>query len=570
MLSPHGASQVGADALLSHLVMGFIERRVAPQTIADVVLSQLVDDSEAAEKLKPSTWNGIVEACVSAPSVGGVFDIVMQAARRPDFPLFLSATATLGGLAAILSQPMELLERIQVEQGPSVLAIEALARKAADLLVRESQHESRAVRMRLINALKSTPAVVTGLSLSCPSLLIVRQLLLRLPSRAPETNTTAGFPSIAALLAAISKTPDHVLVHHTASDYAVGRDGSLPLQRPQASDDLCDAIANPGQPMSPFQVSFAVEWLLLGSLKAALGHAQKSMVLAQALRDLFAKTGPRLDVLKGVVRAFQKDLSLSMAGAAGGGHDPKPLVSGPGPGLHGRMSLATEAGAIFFGALSSCASNLWQNLAADFVPWALQLPCHPPESRLVTREQLEWLRVLDQKEWLEGLGAPPSWVVLEASRTAADVFQLAPGQWLQYYAAAFLDVLHRECLGSDFVLAKVHFDFVEFLIRTVRKKAPIFASEVDTLVALQILGRAHESEQNQIKLAVARLRLVTAQPGRDRESAQATLMLLTDPQAVERLGPHPLARALSLFARTAHRCGAKGKRDLDRRQFLTS
>jgi hypothetical protein len=551
-------ASVGADALLSHLVMGFIERRVSPQTIADVMMEQCRDDSQAAATLNAATLNGVVEAITSATAVQGLLEILIKAGARLDFPHVLTPTATVGSLAALLAQPIALLERSNQDGDAVWHVLEGLGRRTADIVARDPQGQTRAARMRLINALKSAPAVINKLAGFCPSLLILRQLLLRSAPQDREGSDVGSFPSVGALFIALSNTPDHVLVHHMVSDYHVGTLHQSPLDKLGFLGDLCAALNDQVKPFSAYQSAFVVEWLFFGTLRLAMGHPTSMRQLTEAVSQLFAQTAVRTDVLKGVTRSFQRDLSLALSDA--------PIHGGPMGQL--RLKLTDDGADVLFGALAGQQTALWNRLAVEFIPWALQLSCHPAESRLVTRERLEWLRVLEQRDWLEGLGAPPRWVVSDASKTAALIFQMAPGSWLQHHAAPFVDKLHQESLGHDFVLAKAHADFVEFLIRTVRKKAPIFASEVDTLIALQILGRAHESEQNQIRLAVARLRMMVSQASADQEGAQMSLSLLSNPQAVERLGPHPLARALCLFGRTAQRVFEKCKKNVEQRQFL--
>ena len=551
------SGQVGADTLLSHLVMGFIERRVAPQTIADVLLAQLSENGAVPEELKPATWNGVVEALAASQPVTGLFDILLFAAKRSDFPFFLSSSATIGGLASLLASPIHLAERCQSGDQHMPKLLEALARRAADIVAREPQSQTRGARMRLINGLKSSSTLINSLSSLSPSLMILRQLLLRAPVGSAEPSTGSGFPSLGALLAAVANTPDHVLVHHNAADYSV-RNWTRSDFPESAVDDICGAIEDQARPLSSFQTAFVIEWLFTGAVASGFTLASSTGSIGRALRQVIGRLGLRLDVLKGVVRALQRDISIAV------GRLPVNSTSDD------KLKMAQYAASLLFGALLAAKKPRWPQLAVEFVPWVLHLPCSPAESRIVTREQLEWLRVLDVQEWLEGLSAPPAWITADASQTAALVFHLAPGQWLQHHAGGFIEVLHQETLGADFVMTKAHFDCVDYLIRTARKKAPIFASEIDTLIALQVLGRAQEGEQNQIKLAVARLRMLSAQDGAPRSAAQASLGLLTNPQAVERLGPNPLARALSIFSSTAQAVQAKGVRDFEKRQFLSS
>lgn len=108
-------------------------------------------------------------------------------------------------------------------------------------------------------------------------------------------------------------------------------------------------------------------------------------------------------------------------------------------------------------------------------------------------------------------------------------------------------------------------DFVEFLIRQLRKKSPLFASQVETLICLTILGRARANEQNQMKLSVTRLRLQESVGTQQKEQTREILNLLTQPQTVELLGPNPIARALHLLSRTCRHVEVLSKRENQRK-----
>ena len=443
--------------------------------------------------------------------------------------------------------------------------LDQLALRSTVVLAKSNPNALKLGKMRLVNAVKSASVLIAALAQYCPQLVILRQALLKPVAAGISQNSKGELADVPAVLANIRSLPDSVLVHKTPRDYKTSAENAgvlnklrhleiviaaLASSNGQESQDLGRVVGSLGE-WTPFKRSFIVEWLLSGCLREVLLHKGERRLLAESLQLLFSRTNMHLDVLKGAARALQKDLCGIVL--------PDQLEHQPAgtnmPSAAARTEYLQVASSLFFAALydplrPDSSVTLSEQLAAEFVPWALQLPCDPPDCRIVTRAQLTWLRIMETREWVEGLSQPPQWIFEKANQNAALVFQIAPGHWLQAHASCFVDALWQEALHSEFLAGTVHLDYVEFLIRSMRKKSPLFASEVELLICLHLIGRAQSSEQAQIKLAHTRLKM-TEQPDRPLSAeARATLEVLEDGQEKLALGPNPLARALALLSRT--------------------
>lgn len=563
-----------ADALLSHLVMGFVERRVAPQTISDIILAQVNESGAAPEDFQAATLNGVLESIAGSNAVSGLQEIVALLARRPDFPEFLSPVSAVAALAALLTQPLRGIQPGDGRFEHFCHILDQLALRATVSLAKSNPNAVKVAKMRLVNAFKSAAGLVTALAQYCPQLIILRQALLKPVGPAPQFSR-GELADVPAVLAAIRALPDSVLVHKTPSDFRTAVEAGETLSKLRHLDIVVAALspaagsdtqsrsrsATTLEEWTPFKRSFVVEWLLSGCLREVVLSAASRSLLGDALRGLLSRTNMHLDVLKGCLRALQKDLCGIVL--------PEALAHQP---VRSNMPSSTErntylqlASSLFFGALydpqqASGSANVWDRLATDFLPWAMQLPCDPPECRIVTRLQMSWLRIMETREWVEGLSQPPQWIFEKANQNAALIFQIAPGHWLQAHAAFFVDVLWQESLHSEFQPGNAHRDYVEYLIRCMRKKSPLFASEVELLICLHSLGRAQPSEQAQIALAHTRLKM-TDQPLRPlSDEARTTLEVLEDGQQKAALGPHPVAQALALLLRACRNVESKSAR----------
>jgi hypothetical protein len=564
-----------ADALLSHLVMGFIERRVAPQTISDIILAQVNESGVEPEDFQAATLNGVLESIAGSNAASGLQEIIVFLAKRRDFPEFLSPASVLASLSALLTHPLRGIQPGDGRFEQFCQILDQLALRSTVVLAKSNPNALKLGKMRLVNAVKSASGLIAALAQYCPQLVILRQVLLKPVATGVPQVSKGDLADVPAVLATIRTLPDSVLVHKTPRDYKTGAETAGVLNKLRhleiviaalvpnvgsESQDLSRAVSALGE-WTPFKRSFVVEWLLSGCLREVLLNKGDRSLLAESLRVLFSRTNMHLDVLKGAARAFQKDLCGIVL--------PDHLEHQPAgtniPSAALRNEYLQVAATLFFAALydsqrSDSAVTLSEQLAAEFVPWALQLPCDPPECRIVTRAQLTWLRIVETREWVEGLSQPPKWIFEKANQNAALIFQIAPGHWLQANASYFVDALWQESLHSEFQVSPAHHDYVEFLIRSMRKKSPLFASEVELLICLHLLGRAQSSEQAQIKLAHTRLKM-TEQPDRPLSAeARATLEVLEDGEEKLALGPNPLARALALLSRTCWNVEAKAAR----------
>jgi hypothetical protein len=244
-------------------------------------------------------------------------------------------------------------------------------------------------------------------------------------------------------------------------------------------------------------------------------------------------------IIKGLVRSLQRDYSQVQVEFQN--QTAAPSVNNKA------MALVNQ---FFINMLPAIEQNQ-QVYARQFTPWALQLPVHPAETRIVTRAQWQWLRTLTSQKWEEDLREPPNWIVSNSSRFAAHIFLMAPNFWLHDYAIQLLEKLYVESLTPQFQVSKHHVEYVEFLVRALRKKSPFFASRPETLAALKALGVASPHEEQLLQLALTRAK-INSRSGADAAREHEFLIELASQGAQsEHYGQNPISRTLNLMMRAA-------------------
>jgi len=103
-----------------------------------------------------------------------------------------------------------------------------------------------------------------------------------------------------------------------------------------------------------------------------------------------------------------------------------------------------------------------------------------------------------------------------------------------------IDRLHAEATAPSFVLARHHFDYVEYLVRTLRKKSPAAACRPETLYALKLLSRLQPHEEQQLQLAETRARMAR----RRTPETDLFLEIIGGTVSAETRGGNAIARAL--------------------------
>ncbi|MCA2959856.1 MAG: hypothetical protein IOD12_06350 [Silvanigrellales bacterium] len=535
-----------SEVLLSQLLLSFVERRVNPQTIADVVRAQIHEAKISPNALSCATRNGILEVLTTnvatSLSSADCLDIVLWTARHTDFPVGLSARACIGSLSLLLRRAGSHLA--SSENGARREFLRVVEGVAQGLLVHLQGNLDPHERLRAINVFKGADAHAARLCAALPALGEARDACLRGMHAATKQGALGGLqgrsaqgvhgglaPTPQDILATIVGESDHVLALKGTSHYRLPLAAQKEAWRMRNVNTLLTLLSDPG--LSEFQIGFLVEWFFDGAARDAALDETRAHAYKQGLQDLFAQQSQTPAAVKGLLRAVQRDLSLVALDHA------SPCTEAPA------YQRALTKASWVLPHLLTLAERDGPSFARDIAQWALQLPVAPAESRLFTRAHWQWIRVLATREWEEDLRAPPPWVQASADAHGAQIFSMAPHSWLHAHGYLIVERLHAEALSSRFVLGRHHYDYVEFLVRTLRKKSPAFASRPETLIALKLLKRLQVHEEHQLQLAETRARMST------RRSAdnEFFLDLVSGAQRVETLASTPVARALAILCK---------------------
>lgn len=531
------------EQVVSTLLMSFVERKVSPQTIADVVRAQVTENGILADSLNAATCNGIIEVVTSASSVGDCADLLFFISQHPKFPSALSPRAALGGLSYLLRRVQVYLNHTDVLLRRQYLhTTEGFALQVLKLLEQETTEVNHADRLRLINVLKTNDPALARLFSASDQLHKLKEHLL-----SPIHRITTALGN-AATLAGKAVPPDHVIQEiSTTADHTLALKGVAAFKLSSQfgghlwklhNADACLGFLNDGA-MSSFQLSFFTEWFFDGLFREAVLNPSAEQGVLQLMRRVLSEKSGDMSVIKGLVRSLQRDFSLVQV-------EFQNQTAAP--------SVSNKANAIvnqFFLSLLPAIEQHQQLYARQFTPWALQLPVHPAETRIISRAQWQWLRTLTTQKWEEDLREPPNWIVTNASRFAAHIFLMAPNFWLHDYAIQLFEKLYVESLTPHFQTSKHHLEYVEFLVRSLRKKSPFFASRAETLAALKALGVASVHEEQLLQLALTRAK-INARSGVDSAREHEFLLELSAHGVQsDHYGQNPIARTLNLMIRAA-------------------
>lgn len=542
--SAANAAQPTTEQVVSTLLMSFVERKVSPQTIADVVRAQVTENGILADSLNTATCNGIIEVVTTAPSVGDCADLLFFIAGHSQFPSCLSAKGALGGLAYLLRRAQVYLNHSDALLRRQYLnAAEGFASQVYKLVEKDSDEINHADRLRLINVVKTQDPALVRLFSASDQLNKLKELLLAPVSRI--TAALAGVPTSAGgksttpdqIIQEISTTADHTLALKGVSAFKLSSQFGGHLWKLQNAD-ACLAFLDDGA-MSAFQMSFFAEWFFDGLFREAVLNPAAEQGVLQLMRRMLTQKAADMSVVKGLVRSLQRDFSQVQVEFQNQTAAPSVLNK-----AHAMVNQ-------FFLTLLPAVEQNQQVYARQFTPWALQLPVHPAETRIITRSQWQWLRTLTSQKWEEDLREPPAWVITNSSRFAAHIFLMAPNFWLHDYAIQLFEKLYVESLTPQFQTSKHHLEYVEFLVRALRKKSPFFASRPETLAALKALGVASPHEEQLLQLALTRAKINARSGGESMKEHEFLLELSNHGVQSEHYGQNPIARTLNLMIRAA-------------------
>lgn len=531
------------EQVVSTLLMSFVERKVSPQTIADVVRAQVTENGIHANALNAATCNGIIEVVTSASSVSDCTDLLFFIANHQNFPSGLSPKAALGGLGYLLRRGQVYLNHSDALLRRQFLnTTEGFAQQVLKLVQQDSQDVNHADRLRLINVLKANDPALIRLCSASDQLNKLKEHLL-----SPVSRITAALGGAATLsgkavapdqiIQEISTTADHTLALKGVSAFKLSSQFGGHLWKLHNSD-ACLAFLDDGA-MSAFQLSFFTEWFFDGLFREAVLNPAAEQGVMQLMRRVVTQKSGDMSVMKGLVRSLQRDYSQVQVEFQN---------QSTGPSVNNKAALVVNQ---FFLCLMPAVEEHQQTYARQFTPWALQLPVHPAETRIFTRSQWQWLRTLTSQKWEEDLRDPPQWIVTNASRFAAHIFLMAPSFWLHDYAVQLFEKLYVESLTPQFQMSKHHLEYAEFLVRALRKKSPFFASRPETLAALKTLGVANPHEEQLLQLALTRSK-INGRTASDSVREQEFLSeLSTHGTQSDHFGQNPISRSLNLMIRAA-------------------
>ncbi len=487
------------EDLISQLLMGFVERNVAPQTIIDVFKAQVIDGGLSAQVLSVPTVNGLIELLTANHNIQAAVDLLLFLSARPGFPQFLSNRAAFGLVTFSLRVLPGLEERCEALKSQKIVLMldSAIRRVLSPEISAVAGPQDRA---RVVNALKILPDnLKCRLASTMPSVealkrlcvgefsgnMIVSQKKIAMPGASPQD-----------LLKSLLEIPEHTLAQKGVAQFRpMGAEDSISWKTSNLNNFLAELD---NVMLSPFRRGFLTEWFFDGMLRETLCNENFTQTFSMLLKSAVDARPHDESVLKGILRAVQRDLSLTAI-----------ELNYPDSRNTQFVTLLQRASHFHVAALSAAMKNVG-NFSRQFANWALQMPVHPEESRLFTRNTWQWIRVLATKQWEDDLREPPQWVVHQSNRFAATIVNLAPNFWLQDHVHTLIERLHVESLNSLFVVQQHHTDYVEFLCRTLRKKSPTFAARFETLLALRFLGRATAQEEGQLKILETRYRMLDA------------------------------------------------------------
>lgn len=501
----HSANPEAVEQLLSRLLLSFVERRVSPQTIADIVRAQIIENNIAPQNLEPATCSGIIEAIANVRSLKSSLDILAFLSKRIDFPVFLSYSATLAALLEVLGQaprlhtttlPQQMRFFVNLTQSLSVHLLQHI----------HSRTMPPADRSRVLTYLQNIPKETrVWLTNNAAGLANLRDALVSEQLGIPET-VRPHAPLLADpgdVLINILDTPDHTLAKKSASHYrCIPKDkfNSWRLENIETLRDILDDDRH-----SSIAKRFATEWFFNGILRDTLDDENLVTPLQKAFRDVILERNNDMDRLKGVLIALQRDLNIAAT------------ELGIPNSSHPKFTQLMQRGEkILFPNLIGIATEFPQLFARQFAWWAIQMPVTPPDARLFSRTGWRWLRAIATQVWEDELRRPPGWILSEASRFAVPLFRMAPSVWLHEFAPLLLERLLLETNRPAFRVSEQHQNYVEFLIRTLRSKSPLLRGKTEMLILLRFIERANPQEENQLRLLETRYRMLANSRSRGR------------------------------------------------------
>ncbi len=541
------AEQQSTDGIVSHMLMGFVERKISPQTIADVLRAQIFESHVPSHSLNTATCNGILEAVTQANSTEDCSDLVFFLATHPEFPLFLSFKAATGSLRVLLRY---LQKNIQNEQTNAIKVdqlIEHISEKVLSFF-HERKQVSTEDKANLTVLIKTTNPTLAKLMRNSPHFQQLRFMLMSPTDYTHETTLATVRPEPLEMVNIILKSADDHLLRNGTTYYKTNTAPNGTSGRIKHLKTVLDLFKL--NKASEFKIGFIIEWIFEKSLMEAVLNEETADSYSKALKFAAESGGTQIQIIRGLIRAIQKDYTYLATHPIQKNHETE-------------LSLLDKASALtqqLFPILVQLAEKDNNYVSKYIANWAVEMPLQNEESRFFKRSHWRWIRTLAAHIWDASLREPPTWVIDGGSNYCATIFQVAPALWLQEYSFALLEKVYRETLNENFTPQKPHYDYVEFLARSMRKKSPFFASRTESLYALHLLSRLTRTEAMQYANAEARFQAQIASTYQQPEiSAEFALWkeIILNSNIEHDLGNNAVTRALAILARLAKETSKK-------------
>ncbi|APJ03891.1 hypothetical protein [Silvanigrella aquatica] len=541
------AEQQSTDGIVSHMLMGFVERKISPQTIADVLRAQIFESHVPAHLLNTATCNGILEAVTQATSTEDCCDLVFYLATHPQFPEFLSFKAASGSLRALLRHLQKNMNYDAQNNIKIDTLIESLSEKILSFFHARKQVDLDD-KATLTVLIKTTNPILAKLMRNSAYFQQLRFMLMSPNDYIHDTTVATVRPEPLEMINIILKASDDHLLRNGTFYYKTNPTKNGTSGRIKHLNTVLELFK--ANKTTEFKIGFIIEWLFEKALVEAILHEESHESYVTSIKCAAENASSQIQIFRGLIRAIQKDFSFLAS-------HPMQKIQENAPNLLDQaMSLAQNIFPILV-TLTEKDNNYVSKYIAN---WAVEMPLQNEESRFFKRSQWRWIRTLAAHLWDASLREPPQWVVEGGSNYCATIFQSAPALWLQEYSFNLLEKVYRETLQENFEPAKPHYDYVEFLARSMRKKSPFFASRTESLYALHLLSRLTRTEALQYASAEARFQAQLANMGSQQEiSAEFALWkeIILNPNLENDLGNNPVTRALSVLARLSRETAKK-------------
>ncbi|MES2616224.1 MAG: hypothetical protein V4591_12520 [Bdellovibrionota bacterium] len=524
------AEQQSTDGIVSHMLMGFVERKISPQTIADALRAQIFESQIPIGLLNGATCNGILEAVTLANSTEDCTDLVLYFSTHPNFPHCLSFKAAVGALCVLLRdlQKTHLLNKDNMESYSE--GIEKLSEYILNIFHTSAHLIDFELEKNLLSIIQNISLEVAK---TLQNNVHFQHLRFMLVSKSSDGVDVKGFlPKAYDMIALLLKTPEEQLLRNGVDYYKTEQSDKNYRGRIKYLKSIVESLQISS--FSEAKKTFLVEWIFdRALLEAAVSENTNEYTLS--LKYCMENFSHESYMFKGLLKSIQKDFS-----ALEHMNDEKIFEK------------CEKLGSLVFPYLVTKAEKDLNYILKQVINWILEMPVSNEQFRFFKKHHWRWIRSLSAKTWDASLREPPAWVVTAGSVYCASIFHSAPALWLQEYSVALIERVYQESLAERFEATTDHFNYVEYLIRCARKKSPFFASRTESLFALYLMSRMTQSETLQFANAKVRFQTLFSNytPTQIQISQEFVMwkqILDNEEKFKNQLGNNPVTRALAIL-----------------------